>query len=116
MASSAAAQIEADAGKTLRTVVNGKDLPDYATIFGILLGVIIAWLLIWTFLGPDADGALFEQAKIATQDGAGNTIAGERALRHSVSAPHKDARAGNGSNGGIATPKGEHYEEKREIV
>lgn len=45
MASSGAAQIEADAGNTLRTTVNGKDQADYATIFGILLGVIIAWLL-----------------------------------------------------------------------
>lgn len=45
MASSGAAQIEADAGETLRVVIGGKELPDYATIFGILLGVIIAWLL-----------------------------------------------------------------------
>ncbi|BEI83678.1 hypothetical protein CcaverHIS002_0402820 [Cutaneotrichosporon cavernicola] len=81
MASSAAAQIEADAGQTLRTVINGQNLPDYATIFGILLGVIIGWLIIWTFLGPDADGALFEEAKVATQAGAGDTVAGESTLR-----------------------------------
>lgn len=63
-------------------------------------------------LGPDADGALFEQAKIATQAGAGDTIAGERALRgHSVSGAHTHAE------GVHAKPNAGHYEDKgREVV
>lgn len=108
MASSGAAQIEADAGETLRTMINGKDLPDYATIFGILLGVIIAWILTWTLLGPDADGALFEEAKIATQSGAGDTVAGERALRHSVS--H------HGVEGMTAKSPNDNHEKRTEVV
>jgi SHS family lactate transporter-like MFS transporter len=106
MASSAAAQIEADAGETLRTVVNGKDLPDYATIFGILLGVIIFWIVLWTTLGPDADGSLFEEAKVATQSGAGNTVAGERRLRR-----HSSHHQGVG-----AKPTGEHLEKRADVV
>ncbi|KLT42908.1 carboxylic acid transporter [Cutaneotrichosporon oleaginosum] len=81
MASAGAAQIEADAGHHLRTIVKGKELPDYATIFGILLGVIIAYLLITTLLGPDADASNFEEAKVATQAGAGNTVAAQRTGR-----------------------------------
>jgi len=36
MVSSAAAQIEATSGKTLRTTLNGKSIPDYAKIQAIL--------------------------------------------------------------------------------
>ena len=39
MASSGAAQIEADAGETLR--LKGTTTPDYATIQGILIGVVM---------------------------------------------------------------------------
>jgi SHS family lactate transporter-like MFS transporter len=41
MISSAAAQIEARAGESLRVVVNGRDLPDYASVQGILIGVVL---------------------------------------------------------------------------
>jgi SHS family lactate transporter-like MFS transporter len=75
MASSAAAQIEAEAGKTLR--LPGTTTPDYATIQGILIGAVIAWMIVCVFLGPEANGAHFEQAKVSFQDGAGNARAAD---------------------------------------
>ncbi|CAD6584508.1 MAG: hypothetical protein TREMPRED_003853 [Tremellales sp. Tagirdzhanova-0007] len=69
MASSGAAQIEADAGETLR--LKGTKTPNYATIQGILIGVVIAWMLVFVTLGPEAQGSHFEQAKVAFQEGAG---------------------------------------------
>lgn len=77
MASAGSAQIEATAGKTLKlkgiTDKTGAAIPDYAAIMGILIGCVIAWMLVWTILGPDADGSHFEQAKVAFQSGAGET-------------------------------------------
>lgn len=73
MASSGAAQIEAQAGETLRTVYNGKDIPDYATIQGILVGAVIAFLFVCIALGPEADWSSFEKAKVGIQSGAGAT-------------------------------------------
>jgi SHS family lactate transporter-like MFS transporter len=69
MASSGASQIEADAGRTLKLA--GTQTPDYATIQGILIGCVIGWMVICVFLGPEANGANFEQAKVSYQDGAG---------------------------------------------
>lgn len=75
MASSAATQIEAVAGEDLK--LPGTDTPDYATIMGILLGAVMAWTLFWVILGPEADGAHFEEAKVAIQDGAGEAAAAD---------------------------------------
>ncbi|WRT64691.1 uncharacterized protein IL334_001625 [Kwoniella shivajii] len=69
MASSGAAQIEADAGAHLKLA--GTAIPDYAAITGILLGAVIAWGILCIFFGPEADGAHFEQAKVAFQRGGG---------------------------------------------
>jgi SHS family lactate transporter-like MFS transporter len=44
MISAASAQIEAKAGETLRVNVHGKDLPDYASVQGILIGVVLVLL------------------------------------------------------------------------
>lgn len=87
MASSGASQIEADAGEVLK--LHGTDIPDYATIMGILLGAVMAWTLFWVILGPDADGAHFEEAKVAIQDGAGEAAAADamRARNRMGSAP-----------------------------
>jgi len=75
MASSGASQIEADAGQTLK--LPGTDIADYATIQGILIGCVIAWMLVFIVLGPEANGAHFEQAKVSFQDGAGKAKATE---------------------------------------
>lgn len=69
MASSGAAQIEADAGESLK--IKGTKTPDYATIQGILIGVVIGFMMVCVILGPEADGSRFEQAKVAFQDGSG---------------------------------------------
>jgi hypothetical protein len=42
-----------------------------ATIQGILIGAVIAWMIVFVFLGPESDGSHFENAKVAYQDGAG---------------------------------------------
>ncbi|WVQ83141.1 hypothetical protein IAT38_005279 [Cryptococcus sp. DSM 104549] len=75
MASAGSAQIEADAGESLK--LNGTETPDYAAINGILIGAVIAFGLIVVFLGPEADGSHFEQAKVATQRQAGEVDASE---------------------------------------
>lgn len=69
MASSASAQIEATAGDSLK-LADGVT-PDYAAILGILIGAVIAWMTVCIFLAPEADGSKFENAKVATQKGAG---------------------------------------------
>jgi SHS family lactate transporter-like MFS transporter len=75
MVSSASAQIEATAGNHLRTTIisNGqpKNVPDYATVQGILIGVVCAFVLIVTILGPENHGSHFEKAKTAFEEGGG---------------------------------------------
>ncbi|KZV68465.1 MFS general substrate transporter [Peniophora sp. CONT] len=75
MISSAASQIEAKGGENLRTTVtiNGvtKEVPDYATVQGILIGVVAAFILIVTILGPEAHSAHFEKHKTAFEEGGG---------------------------------------------
>ena len=41
----------------------------------ILIGAVIAWMIVCVFLGPEADGAHFEQARVATVHGAGKEAA-----------------------------------------
>lgn len=79
MASSGASQIEADAGSSIK-LPNGH--PDYATILGILLGAVIAWMMVCVILGPEADGAHFEQAHVAYQQGAGGSAGKDLVMDH----------------------------------
>ena len=44
----------------------------------ILIGAVIAWMIICILLGPEADGAHFEESKVATQRGAGGEVVGGR--------------------------------------
>ncbi len=69
MASGASGTIEAVAGRHRK--LPGTDTPDYATIQGIFVGVILAFVAACILLGPEADAAHFELAKVANQDGAG---------------------------------------------
>lgn len=71
MISSAAAQIEARGGENIRTVVRGKEVADYATVQGILIGCVIVFTLVCVMLGPENKGAHFEDAHVATVSGAG---------------------------------------------
>ncbi|THH28257.1 hypothetical protein EUX98_g5928 [Antrodiella citrinella] len=71
MVSSASAQIEATGGDNLRTTLNGKDVPDYATVQGILIGVVAAFVLIVTIFGPENHSSHFEKHKTAFEEGGG---------------------------------------------
>ena len=72
-ASSASAQIEAEAGLSWTTVVNGVTRPDYGKIGAVLIGIVAGCLIICCCIGREFRGAKFEEAKIATQAGAGRT-------------------------------------------
>lgn len=48
-----------------------KNVPDYATVQGILIGVVAAYLIIVTILGPENHGTHFESAKTAFEGGTG---------------------------------------------
>lgn len=75
MVSSAASQIEATGGNHLKKTIikNGKPtvVPDYATVQGILIGVVSAFVLIVTVFGPENHGSHFEKAKTAFEEGGG---------------------------------------------
>jgi SHS family lactate transporter-like MFS transporter len=75
MISSASAQIEATGGEHLKTTITVKGkttvVPDYAKVQGILIGVVAAYVLVLTILGPEKHGARFEQYKAAFEEGGG---------------------------------------------
>ncbi|KAF8632045.1 hypothetical protein AX15_002086 [Amanita polypyramis BW_CC] len=72
MISAASAQIEATgAAQQTTTDKNGKVVPDYAKVQGIFIGVIAAYVIIITILGPENHGSHFEQHKAAFEEGAG---------------------------------------------
>lgn len=79
MVSSASAQIEATGGDNLRTTIvkDGKveDVPDYATVQGILIGCVAAFVIFITIIGPENHGSHFEQHKAAFEEGAGRDAA-----------------------------------------
>ncbi|KAH9851678.1 MFS general substrate transporter [Lenzites betulinus] len=77
MVSSASAQIEATGAANLHTTVIDRDgkpkiVSDYATVQGILIGVVAAFVLIVTIFGPENYGSHFEKSKAAFEQGAGN--------------------------------------------
>jgi len=75
MVSSSASQIEATGGDNLKITIieNGQPtiVPDYATVQGILIGVVSAFVLIVTAFGPENHGLHFEKAKTAFEEGGG---------------------------------------------
>ncbi|KAL7280119.1 hypothetical protein ACG7TL_006536 [Trametes sanguinea] len=76
MVSSASAQIEATGAANLHTTIkdhNGqiKTVSDYATVQGILIGVVAAFVLVITIIGPENYGSHFEKSKAAFEEGAG---------------------------------------------
>jgi len=94
MVSSASSQIEATGGNHLKTTIikDGKPtvVQDYATVQGILLGVVAAFTLFMTIIGPECvllslfypvhmltrlvfrnHGAHFEKHKTAFEEGGG---------------------------------------------
>lgn len=76
MVSSASAQIEATGAahlKKVTTIVNGepKLVANYATVQGILVGVVAAFVVLCTIVGPENHGSRFEKYKAAFEEGAG---------------------------------------------
>ncbi|EPQ50135.1 MFS general substrate transporter [Gloeophyllum trabeum ATCC 11539] len=75
MVSSASAQIEATGGDNLRTTIikNGQptEVADYATVQGIFIGVVAAFVIVITIIGPENHGSHFEKHKAAFEEGAG---------------------------------------------
>jgi len=75
MVSSASAQIEATGGGNFRTTVikNGKptEVADYATVQGIFIGVVAAFVIVITIIGPENHGSHFEKHKAAFEEGGG---------------------------------------------
>jgi len=71
MVSSASAQIEATGGDNLRTTLYGKNVPDYAKVQGILIGVVAIYVLILISIGREFHGSHFERHKAAFEEGGG---------------------------------------------
>ncbi|KAJ7084571.1 MFS general substrate transporter [Mycena belliarum] len=69
MVSSASAQIEATGGENLKTTLNGVEVPDYAKVQGILLGVVAAFVVFITIIGPENHGSHFEKHRAAFDEG-----------------------------------------------
>ncbi|KAI0629743.1 carboxylic acid transporter [Trametes polyzona] len=93
MVSSASAQIEATGAANLHTTVidrNGqpKVVSDYATVQGILIGVVAAFVLIVTIIGPENYGSHFEKSKTAFEEGGGR---GDLAEENDESHPSSSA-------------------------
>jgi len=71
MVSSASAQIEATGGEHQKIILNGKPTADYATVQGIFIGVVCAFTLLMTIIGPENHGSHFEKHKTAFEEGGG---------------------------------------------
>ncbi|PPQ71870.1 hypothetical protein CVT24_006886 [Panaeolus cyanescens] len=73
MISSASVQIEATGGQHLRTttIEDGRavNVPDYATVQGILIGAVVVFVILITIIGPENHGSRFEIHKIAFMEG-----------------------------------------------
>ena len=50
---------------------NPKVVSDYATVQGILIGVVAAFVLVVTIIGPENIGSHFEKHKTAFEEGGG---------------------------------------------
>jgi len=71
MVSSASSQIEATGGDHLKTVVDGKVVPNYAKVQAILLGSVAAFTFIIIAIGPEKHGSHFEDHALAFEEGGG---------------------------------------------
>jgi SHS family lactate transporter-like MFS transporter len=62
------------AGDRSRTTIQGpngpEDVPNYALVQGIFIGVVAAYVIILTLIGPENHGSHFERAKTAFEPGA----------------------------------------------
>lgn len=59
-------------GNNIKTTVNGKVVPNYATVEAILIGVVAAFTLVITLFGPEKHGFQFEKHRAAFEEGGGD--------------------------------------------
>jgi len=75
MVSAASSQIEATGGKNIKTTIYVDGLPqlvnDYATVQGIFIGTIAAYVVLVTIFGPENHSSHFEKHKTAFEEGGG---------------------------------------------
>jgi SHS family lactate transporter-like MFS transporter len=75
MISAASAQIEATGGKNFQTyeMVDGvlTPVPGYAIVQGIFIGVVAAFVILITIVGPEKHASHFEEHKTAFEEGGG---------------------------------------------
>ncbi|KAG0708459.1 carboxylic acid transporter protein [Suillus ampliporus] len=75
MISSASSQIEATGGDNMKTTIIKNGVPtvvaDYATVQAIFIGVVAAFVIIITIIGPENHGSHFENHKTAFEEGGG---------------------------------------------
>ena len=74
MISSASSQIEAIGGDHNKIIVRGKVVADYAKVEGIFVGVVAAYVVIMTIIGPENHASHFEKSRAAFETGAAEEI------------------------------------------
>ncbi|KAJ7670994.1 hypothetical protein B0H14DRAFT_3909461 [Mycena olivaceomarginata] len=72
MASSASAQIEAAGGKHLKTTIKSVVVPDYGKVQEIPIGVVAAFVIFITVIGPENHGSHFEKHRVVFDKGGGS--------------------------------------------
>ncbi|KAJ8076437.1 hypothetical protein PM082_000860 [Marasmius tenuissimus] len=119
MVSSASAQIEAVGGEHQKTTIvdpktgQRKIVPDYAKVQGILIGVVAAYLLVVTILGPENHGSHFEKHKAAFEEGAGNDeVMDQEAVERGHRAERRDLEGSDSMDRGSPTDEKGHHETK----
>ena len=55
---------------TIQTPTGPKDVPNYALVQGIFIGVVAAYVIVLALIGPENHGSHFERGKTAFQVGA----------------------------------------------
>lgn len=110
MISSASAQIEATGGDNLKTTasIDGKTtvVPNYAEVQGILIGVVVAFVIFITLIGPENHSSHFEKAKTAFEEGGGNDELEEEDLTPAGGLPEGKPVAGDIERGSDTDEKG----------
>ena len=69
-------------------------MPDYATVQGILVGVVAGFVILCTIVGPEHHGSHFEKAKAAFEEGAGED---QEAPDSDAAAPRADLESAKSS-------------------
>jgi len=84
----ASAQFEAIGGNNWRTTIikNGvlTNVPNYGAVLGILMGVVAAFVIVITIIGPEHHASHFEMSKTAFEEGGGQIDPGTLVLKDDI--------------------------------